>query len=391
MYNPICTAIGIEIETSNLALTLVDHMTREKNIGCHIDDDGSVRHFSNTVFGLTNIDVKNMEVYKILKAAGIHRDGARMGAELVSRIILTSDKNWEKYVFDALETIDGLGEGLSLTTGVHVHVNAQGLPVEVLHNLINLWTSIEAGIYKLSCGPMGFFRGDVHKDSHYCRPLTEEGPLVLLDGHGIPRQSYTVENLLKTESVIDFAKAYGRSDKWSGRHWHTPRYSGLNFHSLFRLGSIEFRTFNSSLVPAHVLAWIELSKAMVRKAMNKFNMGIMPKHPYGTRNISLDYILDVLELPSDRTVYTLEDLWNMGRFPSPLKGYRFTHLNQGDSFSWGADIKKSLIPLAIDTKDTHIDDSDSYANQDVEVILGSVSIPMFLNIINTYNKLGRGR
>lgn len=391
VYRPIGTAIGLEIEAKDITMNLAKYMIGQRKLNAVITDDGSVRHHAPTLFGMTNVQFKDNSVLRMLMNGGIYRDRAQIGAELVTDIILTSDPKWQHQVFDSLELLHSLGEGIASSTGIHVHVNGQGLPVEVLHNLIHLWQSFEAGIYRLSCGPLGYFRGAVHKDAHYCRPLTYDGPLCWRSGSdGRVQPSYTVENLLKTRSVMEFAQAYGRSDKFTTRHWHTPRYSGLNFHSLFRLGSVEFRTFNASLVPAHVLAWVELSKHIIRKAMDKHELADLPQHPYGTDAVSLQYMADVLEIGDDKLLYTLEELWNMGEFPPPLKGYRFTHLDQREGFSWGSDVRKALIPPYLDS-DVPVQHWNSEQNDSrLGEIKGAITVPAFLELIETYIARGAG-
>ena len=391
VYRPIGTAIGLEIEAKDIPIGLAKYIVKERRMNVSIADDGSMRHHQNTLFGLTGVDVNSKAILKLLRRGGFYREEAQIGAEVVTDIILTSDPDWERHVFNNLELVASLGEGIASSTGIHVHINGAGLPVEVLHNLIHLWQSLEAGIYRLSCGPLGYFRGAVHKDAHYCRPLTDDGPLCWRSGHdGRVQPSYTVETLLEARSVMEFAQAYGRSDKYTNKHWHTPRYSGLNFHSLFRLGSIEFRTFNVSLVPAHVLSWVELSKHIIRKAMDKHELEELPRHPYGTSDITLDYMVDILEVGEDRLIYTLEDLWNMGQFPPPLLGHRFTHLPQREGFNWGSDIRKGLIPGYLN-RDVAVQAGDSGRNTErLNELPGTVTVPMFMELLDTYITKGGG-
>jgi hypothetical protein len=371
MYKPIGTTIGLEIETANIPL----HLARERlghTDGFSVVEDGSVRRYQNTMFGLPTITVSD-ELVETLAMLGLRYHSTQMGAEIVSDIIFTNSDNWELRIMRILENIQNLGEGIAISTGIHIHVNGVGLPVEMLKNLIRLWMALESGIYRLSCGPLGVFRGEIHKDAHYCRPLVKEGPLVW-HSNGKLQQCYSIECLLNAKNELEFAQAYGRSDAFTTRHWHTPRYSGINFHSLFRLGSIEFRTFNASLVPSHVFAWIELCKAIVHKAMEKRRIDL-PEHPYGSNNMAFDYVLDTLEITDDLFIGTLEKLWDMGKFPMPLKGHRFTHLGQVDGFDWGR-IGKHLIPPYLDS-DTRVYGSDSEKNED-----SSIQIENYISIDN---------
>lgn len=383
LYNEIGNSIGIEVEAYGVGLALARQLASANGVTDRIINDGSIRHYSRTFLGFQNFELEEPDNLSILTSAGLVGSRMEMGCEIVTNILDTSERGWESGVIRILEFLRRMGETIALNTGVHIHTNASGLPVDVLHNLIHLWTSIEAGMYRLSCGPLGVFRGTQHMDSHYCRPLIPEGPLVVRDPRGILRPSFDVQCLLNATSVKDFAKAFMRSDSMADYHYHSPRYVGLNFHSLFRLGSIEFRTFNSSLVPSHIVTWVELVKSIIRKAMDKSTMRILPKNPYGTDSISLEYMIDLLEIVDQRVIYTLEDLWNMGEFPPPLAGWRFTHREeQRQGFDWGS-IKKELIPPPV-PEDVKVWASDSLINPNIVKQPGGMSLGLFLNSAKRY-------
>jgi hypothetical protein len=143
-----------------------------------------------------------------------------------------------------------------------------------------------------------------------------------------------------------------------------------------------------SLVPAHVLAWVEFSKHIIRKAMDKHELEDLPRHPYGTEIITLEYMVDILEIGDDRLLYTLEDLWDMGQFPPPLLGHRFTHLPQREGFDWGSDIRKELIPGYLG-RDVEIQSGESGQNTErLNELPGTVTVPMFLELLDTYVSRG---
>ena len=380
MYRPIATSIGIEIEAKSLSRSLVRTMLRNAGIQCSVIQDGSVRNYAPTIFGLPFITADN-DTRNILRGLNTSRMDTELGCEVVSPIILTSTPGWEKYVFSVLDLLQNLGEGIASQTSIHIHVNAEGLPVDALHHIIKIWKSIEAGIFRISCGPLGYFRGDVHKDSHYCRPLIKKGPLVMRNSDGGFRPSYDVDCLLKTNSVEEFAQALGRSDDYGGQRYHTPRYAALCFHSLFRLGSIELRTFNFTHNTRHVLAYIEVAKSLVRASMDKF-IDELPEYPHGSNDMPFSTLLDGLQVQDNQLAYTLEELWNMGQFANPIKGWRQTHLAQ-DGFRWG-NIRRALIPDRIQNEEIH--PSDSHKAENSEYLPGSIDLELLGQVIRLYNR-----
>lgn len=323
MYQPVIDTVGIEIEAAPLSKQAAKKILREIYPNAKVVGDGSIRTHGKGTFGLKDITFNS--TLKDIVGRSICQSRQEYGIELVTPIISTEDPFWYKKISNCLINLELLGDVLNLSTGIHIHVNAKGLPIEILQNVLTLWEALEAGIYRLSCGPLGEFRGVNHKDAHYCRPLTGNGPLVTKDHLGNYRQSFTLKTLKNAKTVQELATAFGRSDTYSGVHYHPPRYVGLNFHSLYRLGSLEFRTFNCTHTPAHLLAWVALTQNILRKAMDKHIPEELPKHPYGSSNMSLDYLVGLLEFQDAQVVYTLEELWNMGKFPPPLKGLRLTH------------------------------------------------------------------
>lgn len=63
---------------------------------------------------------------------------------------------------------------------------------------------------------------------------------------------------------------YGQGDTaaWArGRHYHDSRYHGLNLHSVFYRGTVEFRYFQGTLHAGQVKAWVLLCLALATKAL----------------------------------------------------------------------------------------------------------------------------
>jgi len=315
------TDIGIEVEFYSPDRRLVEYLVAQDGLDVKVVADGSVRRrkqlrisgFEMTYPG--HINVAALEKFGILRYA------KECGVELITPVINTNHKGWEKQVLQMLELGLFLGEGIAPQTGIHVHVNAQGIPLQALHNLLKIWEAIESGMYRISCGPFGEHRGIQHKDCCYCRPITNEGPLVMRDDRGYARQCYDINCMLQTSNLKEFAQAYGRTDLHCGPggHYHTPRYSGLTFHPLYRQGSIEVRTFNSTLNVNHVLAWIYISQALIQQAFVKL-WRELPQHPYGSADLGLDRFFEVLNIREGKMAYIIEDLWKMGELPPRLNG-----------------------------------------------------------------------
>ena len=60
---------------------------------------------------------------------------------------------------------------------------------------------------------------------------------------------------------------YGNEDR--ERHYHNSRYHGLNLHSTFTTGTIEFRLFNGTLHAGKIKAYIQFCLALIHQALNQ--------------------------------------------------------------------------------------------------------------------------
>ena len=380
-YNPVVSSVGIEVECRNVSKRNMSRLLR--GVSCKVINDGSVRHYQPTVLGFPFIRVESDLVRRTLRTMDLYHSEQEMGCEIVSPIIDTSVKGWENYILRIMDAVGKLGEGVAAETSIHVHVNAHGLPVDVIKNLVRLWQSVEAGVFRLSASEMGVYRGSIHRDSHYCRPLVKKGPHVQKCADGLHRPCFDVDAIQRCDSLDDLEKALGRIDR-NNTHYHISRYMALGLHPLFRLGSVEFRTFNFTLVPANIITYVNLSKSLLRNAMDK-QVEDYPLNPYGTSNLTLADMVNWLRIEDDSTIYTLENLWAMGEFPAPLAGWRMTHMEgQRRGFEWGR-IRNELKPAPI-PEDEKIWRSDSLTNDAVE-ITGTVSINEIVKAFKTVRRL----
>ena len=94
----------------------------------------------------------------------------------------------------------------------------------------------------------------VHRE-HYCKKADTR----FLDemNHKRPRSMDELESIWYN----------GRGGRWS--HYDDTRYHGLNLHSVFSKGTIEFRLFNSTLHAGRVKTYIQLCLAISNQALHQ--------------------------------------------------------------------------------------------------------------------------
>ena len=129
--------------------------------------------------------------------------------------------------------------------GIHIHVGAERFTAKTLRNLVNIMASKEDMIYRaLQINPS--------RESRYCRKTNT---------------TFLKDLNRKKPDTMD-----GIADLWYqeapyGRdyHYNSTRYHGLNLHSTFTKGTVEFRLFNGTLHAGEIKAYIQFCLAVVHQ------------------------------------------------------------------------------------------------------------------------------
>ncbi len=130
--------------------------------------------------------------------------------------------------------------------GIHIHVDGANHNAKSLRRLVNFMTSRQDLIYEaLEIGD----RAD-----HWCHKLNS----ALLD------EMKKDKNISKeTAEQIWYSSANdGYTGGISHEHYNYTRYHGINLHSYFSKGTVEFRLFNSTLHAGKIKAYIQFCLAV---------------------------------------------------------------------------------------------------------------------------------
>ena len=232
---------GIEIE-----MTGITRATASKVIAGYFHT--SATHIGG---GYDSYTVKDPEDrnWKIMRDSSIectNRQGERASqlysVEFVSPICQYKDIETLQELVRALRNA---GAKVNGRCGIHVHVDASKHTPKTLHNIVNIMASKEDLLYKA-------LNVNVRRE-HYC----EKADTRFLDEVN-KRPPLTMEQI--KDMWYD-----GEDGSW--RHYDDTRYHGLNLHSVFSKGTIEFRLFNSTLHAGKVKAYVQLSLAISHQAL----------------------------------------------------------------------------------------------------------------------------
>lgn len=130
--------------------------------------------------------------------------------------------------------------------GIHIHVDGANHDAKSLRRLVNFMTSRQDLIYE------SLEIGD--RESSWCQKLNTN----------LLNEMKKDKNLSKEQAEqIWYSRANdGYSDGINHEHYNRTRYHGVNLHSYFSKGTVEFRLFNSTLHAGKIKAYIQFCLAV---------------------------------------------------------------------------------------------------------------------------------
>jgi len=206
--------------------------------------------------------------YRVLDNKGrtwkLVSDGSLTTMKKVQGRLITADKEYSVELVSPIltyEDIEPLQELVRLlrkagaisssryNAGIHIHVDAKPHNPNTLKNLVNLMASKEELLYKSLDIDYARLR--------YCKKVNEE--LIEKINKKKPK---TLEALADI-----WYEGYGQESR--ERHYHNSRYHGLNLHSTFTKGTVEFRLFNGTLHAGKIKAYIQFCLALSHQALTQ--------------------------------------------------------------------------------------------------------------------------
>lgn len=184
------------------------------------------------------------------------------GVEVVSPPLDFDDEAQRGQVDRAVAAIQSVCRTHS-SAGIHVHVESSDLNAEQIGNVARTFAHFEDVIYRLASSGWTTIRPGART---YCKPLTAT------QVSGLARA--------KTADAVRLAY-YGPGRGATAGHGDSSRYCGLNLHSHFYRGTIEFRIFNSSLNAMRIQTYIAMAVAMVQDGRNNKKRSVAKRYVLG--------------------------------------------------------------------------------------------------------------
>lgn len=241
---------GVEIEMTGITRAKAAKVVQEF-LGGTI-----VRSYDN--YDTFMITAPDQRVWKIMRDASICTKKKEKGilvsatteysVELVTPILKYDDMDTLQELVRRLRHEGAISES-KLQCGIHIHIGAQNHTPKTLKNIVNLIASKEDLIYRaLEIDP---------ERARFCKRVNEE----LIEAIN-KKKPKTIKQLADI-----WYKGYGAENR--SRHYHTSRYYGLNLHSTFTKGTIEFRLFNGTMHAGKIRSYIVFCLAVSHQALKQ--------------------------------------------------------------------------------------------------------------------------
>lgn len=173
------------------------------------------------------------------------------GAEVVSPPLDFDDPEQREQVSKVVRTIREAGARTTPEAGIHIHIESRDLTAKQVAAVGRLFVKYEDLLYRLASSGWNSVRPRAF--SNYARLYPDELK------ERLPR--------VRDEDSLRLCY-YGRGRGTFAGHSDMTRSYGVNLHSHFWRGTIEFRIFNSSMNPERIQTYIAICMALVQDARN---------------------------------------------------------------------------------------------------------------------------
>lgn len=241
-------AFGIEIELTGLTREAAARVIKEHFGTTSIYEDGAYKAYS--VKDTKGRTWKVMRDSSITPEKKIERRITYAGEEYKVEVVSP------KCEYSDIETIQEIirklrkaGAIANSSCGIHIHIDGANHSAKTLRNLVNIMASKQDLIYKA-------LQVDHQREIRFCEKVKD----ALIEKL----------NKVKPETLDKVADIW--YDGYRGlrdEHYHSSRYHGLNLHSIFSKGTVEFRLFNGTTHAGKIKAYIQFCLAISYQAISQ--------------------------------------------------------------------------------------------------------------------------
>ena len=245
---------GVEIEMSGI--------NRERAAKLIADYFGTSHYRIGGYYDTWAANDPQGRTWKCMYDSSIISGSSATKCELVTPILTYADMNDLQEIVRIMRKARAKSDSAH-KCGIHVHVGMLDRTVQNIKNLVNFMSSYQDIIYK-AVGVDPYREG-------YCRKL---------NGACIDRFNTRLTNEYDCEKAW-YNTEYTNSHK--NQHYDSSRYHGLNLHSLFSKGTVEFRIFNGTLHAGLVRAYVVMCLGICNYTKEKSRISKSKKQQFNDK------------------------------------------------------------------------------------------------------------
>ncbi|MCM1221909.1 MAG: amidoligase family protein [Lachnospiraceae bacterium] len=189
--------------------------------------------------------------WKIMRDSSIEpirNDGGNASIDEYKVEFVTPPLNYEdiELLQDIIRKLRENGAKSHRSCGIHIHVDGANHNAISLRRLVNFMTSRQDLIYEaLEIG---------NRANHWCHKLNSALLVEMKKDKNLSKE--------KAEQIWYSSANDGYTGGISHEHYNHTRYHGVNLHSYFSKGTVEFRLFNSTLHAGKIKAYVQFCLAV---------------------------------------------------------------------------------------------------------------------------------
>lgn len=213
---------------------------------------GTTAKYVGTVYETWEIRDSENRKWKIMRDASVYPQRKKgesiidasdlYKVEMVTPILEYKDI---ELLQEVVRTMRATGAFTNKSCGIHIHVDGANHSLKSLRNLLNLAGSREDMIFEA-------LNVSGQRASRWTKKIRPE----------------VIEGAKKAKTIEDLKTIWYEGNTYeANRHYSSYRYYGLNLHSFWQKGTVEFRMFESSLHAGKVKCYLQLCLAMSAKCI----------------------------------------------------------------------------------------------------------------------------
>lgn len=191
---------------------------------------------------------RKWKVMRDSSITSIRNDGSNAPMDQYKVELVTPPLNYEdiELLQNIIRKLRENGAKAHTSCGIHIHVDGANHNPQSLRRLVNFMTSRQDLVYEaLEIG---------ERADHWCHKLNASLLAEMKKDKNLSKE--------KAEQIWYSSANDGYCGGVDHQHYNSTRYHGVNLHSYFTKGTVEFRLFNSTLHAGKIKAYIQFCLAV---------------------------------------------------------------------------------------------------------------------------------